>query len=99
MLNIGTTTITIDGYKHTYCGTVNQAGEAFGLGKATDVEDPNVTWTGTFYKNMLHGKSKNCIPLSLIFISALDIYRHAVSDNTYIYEYRMGKAFGKSTGY
>ena len=52
--------VLIDGHEYVYDGTVNQEGEAFGLGIATNVKYPDWTYTGTFYKNTLHGKSKNC---------------------------------------
>ena len=49
-------------YEFSYVGLVNQQLEAFGFGIATgDVCGEDWTWTGTFYKNKLHGLSKNFI--------------------------------------
>ena len=75
MLNIGTATFKIfnfkmEGIEHTYEGLVNQAGEALGLGVATNVEGRRYL-SGTFYKNKLHGKGKNHRSLILIYYHLL----------------------------
>ena len=63
LLDIGTATITIDGGKYTYVGTVNQAGKAHGLGVATKVFGSG-SYTGTFKDGVPHGQSKNSRLLS-----------------------------------
>ena len=45
-------------------GTVNQAGKAHGLGVATEVDNPNISYEGTFKDGVPHGQSKNIRPLS-----------------------------------
>ena len=71
MLNIGTTTIIISGDEYNFEGTIDQAGDAFGFGKATYVRYGIGTYTGTFKKNKLHGKGKNYRSFILIYYHLL----------------------------
>ena len=61
LLDIGTATIMMHGDKYTYVGSVNQAGNAHGIGKATCEIYPGLglTYTGTFKDGVPHGHSKN----------------------------------------
>ena len=52
--------IMIDACEYSYEGTINKEGEAVGHGIATGVDNTRKTWTGTFLRNKLHGKGKNC---------------------------------------
>ena len=47
--------MTMDYYECTYEGTINQEGEAHGLGIATEVYDTSNTYSGTFFKGKYHG--------------------------------------------
>ena len=36
-----------------YEGEINSVGEAHGLGTGTDVDDPRITYSGTWFKNKM----------------------------------------------